>query len=814
MSLTRTTSVIFFLFASFLPAQAADTEDYPITPVEFNKVRLEDAFWQPRLHTNLTVTLPANFKKSEETGRISNFAKAGGLMEGKHEGIFFNDSDVFKIVEGASYSLVLHPDPELDKYLDHLISLFAAAQEDDGYLYTARTIDPESAPPVIGKERWENIKVAHELYNVGHMYEAAVAHFQATGKRNFLEVAIKNADLVCSVFGPGRKYATPGHQEIEIGLVKLYRVTADPKYLDTARFFVEQRGNAENRELFGEYCQDHKPLTRQAEAVGHAVRAGYFYAGAADVAALTGNQDYVAALDRIWDDMAGKKMYLTGGVGAQRRGEQFGAAYELPNESAYAETCAAIANILWNQRMFLRKGQSKYIDILERALYNGFLSGISLTGDTFFYVNPLASDGHSPFNHGSCLRQPWFDCSCCPTNIVRILPSLGGYVYAVQGDAVHVNLYIAGKAAFPVNGRPLALEQQTRYPWKGTVHLILSPEAESAFEIRLRVPGWALGQPVPSDLYHYENGINVPVSVQVNGEVMPDEVNENGYITLRRSWKPGDRITLELPMNVRYAVSHDAVEVNRNRVAVERGPLVYCAEGIDNSGRVSHRFFPADSSWETRELEILPGSAVTALTGAVGAVYRDAEGSPVRLEKEPVTLIPYYAWAHRGAGEMQVWVARNAETAQAAPLPTVASMAQATASHIWESDTPAALNDLLEAKSSSDTAIPRFTWWPHKASREWVQYDFQKETSVEEVAVYWFDDAPEGGCRVPDHWEVQYRAGDEWVSVSNPSGYPTALNQFNEVSFTPVTTDALRLCVRLQRDFSAGILEWKVTEAK
>lgn len=816
MNLFRVVSAAAFVFfLPLIPQTEAQMKDYPIQPVEFTKVHFSDGFWLPRLEINRTVTLPANFKKSEETGRISNFAKAGGLMEGKHEGIFFNDSDVFKIVEGAAYSLATHPDPELDKYLDDLIALFAAAQEEDGYLYTARTIDPENAPKTIGKERWENIRSAHELYNVGHMYEAAVAHFQVTGKRNFLNVAIKNADLICSVFGPGKKYAVPGHEEIEIGLVKLYRATGNQAYLDMARFFVEQRGQSEHRELFGDYCQDHKPLTQQDEAVGHSVRAGYFYAGAADVAVLTENEDFIAALDRIWENMTDKKMYLTGGIGAQRQGEQFGANYELPNDSAYAETCAAIASILWNQRMFLMKGESKYIDILERALYNGFLSGISLTGDAFFYVNPLSSDGYAPFNHGSCLRQPWFGCSCCPTNIVRLLPSLGGYVYAVRDDAVYVNLYIAGKASFTVNGKPLALEQRTDYPWNGTISLTVSPaEQADTFELRLRIPGWALGKPVPGDLYSYADTDTAPVTLRINGGEASPTVNENGYICLRRSWAPGDIVTLELPMPVQSVVSHEAVQSNRNRMAVERGPLVYCAEGIDNDGQVFCRFLKTDTVWTPQPLEILPGATVTALTGTGGIVYRDKEDVPPRIETKQITLIPYYAWAHRGAGEMQVWLAQDAATAEPSPPPTVASTARATASHTFENDSPAALNDQREPESSRDDAIRRFTWWPHKGSREWVQYDLAHETTINKASVYWFDDAPNGGCRAPAKWEIQHLVNNEWIPVQNTSAYTTLLNQYNEVNFEPVTVSALRLIVRLQHDYSAGILEWKLSETR
>lgn len=800
--------------SSLATVNAASLEDYPIVPVDFTRTSFDDVFWKYRLDVNQKVTLPANFTKSEETGRLSNFAKAGGLMEGKHEGIFFNDSDVFKIVEGAAYTLALDYDGELDAYLDNLIGWFAAAQEEDGYLYTARTIDPENGPKAIGKERWENIRHAHELYNVGHMYEAAVAHYQATGKRNFLDVAIKNADLIRRVFGPGKMYSTPGHQEIEIGLVKLYRATGNQNYLDMARFFIEQRGNAENRELFGDYCQDHKPLAEQDEAVGHSVRAGYFYAGAADVAALTNNEEYITALDRIWENVVGKKLYLTGGLGAKHQGEQFGANYELPNASAYAETCAAIANILWNQRMFLLKGESKYIDVLERSLYNGFLSGISLQGDAFFYVNPLASDGMGKFNHGSCLRQPWFDCSCCPTNIVRLLPSLPGYVYAVQNDAVYVNLYIAGKSAFEVHGTTLTLEQKTEYPWMGDVKISVSPEKEVAFTLMLRIPGWAIGHPVPSDLYRYVTPPSGVISIAVNGEEIPFEQNNKGYVTIQRTWKTGDIVSLNLPMPVNAVIAHEAIADNKNRFAFEKGPLVYCAEGIDNEGRVQHRFLDENTTWDTALLEIIPNVSVIALTGQGHAIYRDAPDTPLRIENEALTLIPYYAWAHRGAGEMLVWLARDKDTAKTPPLPTLASSAKAEASYICSTDTLAALNDTIEPKSSQDSEIPRFTWWPHKGSKEWVQYTFESETRVGETSVYWFDDSPHGGCRPPVKWELQYLQGDKWIPVKNKSSYKIDLNQYNVVAFEAVSTSAVRLAVSLQRDFSGGILEWKIAEEK
>lgn len=447
------------------------TRDYPIQPVPFTQVEILDGFWRPRFDINREVTIPYNFQKCEETGRISNFAKAGDLEVGEFEGIFFNDSDVFKVIEGASYSLQLNPDPELEQYLDDVIAKIAAAQEEDGYLYTNRTIEPEKAADEGGTERWTNLEVFHELYNVGHLYEAAVAHYQATGKRTLLEVALMNADLILEVFGPDKNMGVPGHEEIEIGLVKLYRVTGEEKYLNLARFFVEQRGNAEGHELYGKYAQDHEPVLQQGEAVGHAVRAGYLYSGVADVAALTGEDTYVQAIDRIWMNVVSKKLYLTGGIGSSRRGEAFGSNYELPNATAYNETCAAIANMLWNHRLFLLKGDSKYMDVFERTLYNGFLAGVSMEGDTFFYPNPLEFDGVYTFNQGSVGRKPWFDCSCCPVNVVRMIPSLPGYIYAVREHEVFVNLYINSQASLQVAGTPLTITQQSQYPWNGTILL-------------------------------------------------------------------------------------------------------------------------------------------------------------------------------------------------------------------------------------------------------------------------------------------------------------------------------------------------------
>ncbi len=623
--------------------------DYPIQPIPFTQVAIRDEFWRGRIDTAVSVTIPYDFEKCEETGRIDNFAKAGGLMDGAHEGIFFNDSDVFKVVEGAAYALQIAPDAQLDAYLDELIEKFAAAQEDDGYLYTARTIDPANAPEPCGPERWSNLRVNHELYNVGHMYEAAAAHFEATGKRALLDIALMNADLIDAVFGPGKICDVPGHQEIELGLVRLFRVTGEARYLRLAQHFLDLRGRADLRAIYGPYCQDHLPVTEQAEAVGHAVRAGYMYAGMTDIAALTGDKDYARAVKTLWDNVAGKKLALTGGIGARHEGEAFGDDYELPNLTAYNETCAAQANILWNQRMFLLTGEAKYIDVLERSLYNGFLAGVGRDGRSFYYVNPLACDGEYQFNRESSMaRQPWYDCSCCPTNVVRLLPSLSGYVYASGDDALYVNLYIAGRARLALKGAEVSISQTTNYPEDGEIDIEVTVSQPTEFTLRLRVPSFAQGRPLPTDLYRYVDGGGAVVSVSVDGADVP-LVMRDGYAEIRREWRGRSRVRLQLPMPIRRVVAHPAVTDLAGRVALERGPLVYALEAVDNGADVLALALPDDAPVSAeRRPELLGGVTV------IGGEALDAGG-----ERVDISAVPYYAWGHRGAGKMNVWLRRS-----------------------------------------------------------------------------------------------------------------------------------------------------------
>ncbi len=775
--------------------------DYSITQVPFDKVKVDGSFWAKRLEINRAVTLPHNFRECEKTGRIDNFAIAGGLKQGKFVGIHFNDSDVYKAIEAASYHLALQPDARLDRYLDSVIALIGAAQEPDGYLYTARKLIRDDYQPPGGKERWVGIKDgSHELYNVGHMYEAAVAHFHATGKRNLLDIAIKNADLLCATFGPGKRGEVPGHQEIEIGLVKLYRVTGKEKYLDLARFYLDERGNAKGHELMGEYCQDHKPVREQTTAVGHSVRAAYMYAGMADVAALTGDSTYVQALDRIWDDVVGTKLYVTGGLGASGGNEGFSSGYELPNLTAYCETCAAIANALWNNRMFLWHGDGKYFDVIERAVYNNVLSGIGMSGDCFFYPNRLEALATG------AKRSAWFECACCPPNDARFIPSLQGWIYAYDRKNLFVNLFIGSETTVPMEAQDVSIRQVTSYPWDGTVVLTVDPQKPATFGLNLRIPGWAQNRPVPSDLYRYLDESAKKVSIKVNGKSIAYNVVKN-YAVIVRSWKKGDRVELNLPMEVRRVVAHPNLKDDRGRVALERGPIVFCLEGEDNKeGRVVNLVVPDDAAFTTEFRGDLLGG-VQMIKGTAIPVKRTLEGKVVTGEKQDIAAIPYFAWAHRERCEMTVWPARENEYARAQPAPTVAYLSKASASG---ERSPEVLKYQMAPASSMDQSCPYLHWWPKKGSTEWVEYDFAKEETVGKAEVYWFDDSGSGECRVPASWRILYKDGDDWKPVEQTTPYEIRKDQFNVVRFKPVKTNALKLEVGLAPDFSAGVYTWNV----
>ncbi|MCH8252088.1 MAG: glycoside hydrolase family 127 protein [Planctomycetes bacterium] len=620
------------------------------------KVRIDDEFWSPRLKANADVTIPHALDKCDRTGRIANFARAAGTLNGEHEGLVYNDSDLYKVIEGASYVLARRPDPKLDRQLDELITRIAGAQQTDGYLNTYFTL---AAP----HRRWTDLRAKHELYCAGHLFEAAVAHHEATGKASLLDVATKFADHIDAIFGPGSCHAAPGHPEVEIGLVRLFRATGDRRYLRLAKFFLDQRGHGEQRPCYGSYAQDHKPVLEQAEAVGHAVRAIYLYCGMADVGAMTGESGYQTAIDRLWENVVSRKLYITGGVGARGAGEAFGNDYELPNDSAYAETCAAIANAMWNHRLFLVHRDARYFDVLERVLYNGFLAGVSLRGDRFFYTNPLAWDGVSAFNQRAKERLDWFGCACCPTNVARFMASLPGLVYAHDDAAIYINLFVAGTAEVTLRNISVQLDQRTRYPWDGRIRIEVRPERPADFTLHVRIPGWAVELPVPSDLYRFLNASNRKVALRVNGRpVDPDP--SAGYAVIRRTWREGDCVELDLPMVVRRVVSHEKVPANAGCIALQRGPIVYCIEAVDHDCGVHHVALPDGATLTPRHRPDLLGG-VTVLSGVGVAARFDGNGK--RFESEPVHLmaIPYYAWNHRGPGWMAVWLPRNPASMEA-----------------------------------------------------------------------------------------------------------------------------------------------------
>jgi DUF1680 family protein len=649
----KTPSILSILLSSLFSSVAlhatapAPSHDYPVRPVPFTEVHLNDFFWAPRIETNRSVSIPFAFKQCEDTARLLNFEEAAAALQGrplanpKMTEFPFDDTDIYKVLEGASYALSVKPDPKLDAYLDFLIAKIAAAQEPDGYIYTFRTMKSPTPHKWVGAERWVNERVlSHELYNLGHLYEAAVAHYQATGKRSLLDVALRSADLLDKTFGPGKQTIWPGHQIVEMGLAKLYRCTGDERYIRLAKFMLDSR-HPDGHPGSGPYNQSNKPVVEQSEAIGHAVRAGYMYAGMADVAALTGDLSYVQAIDRIWNDVVQSKLYLTGGIGARHQGEAFGAAYELPNLSAYNETCAAIANVYWNQRLFLLHGDARYADVLECTLYNGVLSGVSLDGKGFFYPNPLESDG-------SHQRQPWFGCACCPGNMTRFLASVSGYQYAQSKGRVYANLYASGRASLRLeNGDKLELEQKTAYPWDGRIELVLGSDKPVAFSLLLRVPGWARNEPLPGNLYRFEDRCEEAPLLKLNGVELKAELRQ-GYLEVTREWKPGDRVELWLPMPVRRVRANDKVEADRGRVALQRGPIVYCVEDADNGAGISRRLSlsgTASLSVEQRP-DMLGGISV------IRGIARLQGGS----DEKSFLAIPYFAWANRGKNEMCVWL--------------------------------------------------------------------------------------------------------------------------------------------------------------
>lgn len=812
---------------ALLPAQAQKrhaSAGYPITPVPFTSVKVwNNSFWGQRLETSRRVTIPLAFSKCESEGRYKNFERAADNLKhpsdkydvAKLMPYSFDDTDPYKTIEGASYILQTYPDAKLKHYIDSVLDIIGAAQEPDGYLYTARTQNYIHPHPWAGDKRWSKEEdLSHELYNLGHMVEGAVAHYQATGSRKFLDIAIRYADCVVREVGPrpGQACVVPGHQIAEMALCKLYLVTGNRKYLDEAKFFLDYRGKTA---IKNEYSQSHKPVIEQDEAVGHAVRATYMYAGMADVAALTGDTAYIHAIDRIWDNIVSKKLYITGGIGATNNGEAFGKNYELPNMSAYNETCAAIGNVYVNYRLFLLHGQSKYFDVLERTLYNGLIDGVSMDGGGFFYPNPLESMGQHQ-------RQAWFGCACCPSNICRFLPSLPGYVYAVKDRNVFVNLFLSNNATLDVDGRKVALSQDTRYPWDGDIAIKVNANAAGLFGMKIRIPGWVKGQPVPSDLYYYSDGKRLGYSITVNGKPAAGKLTDDGYYTLTRKWKKGDVIRVHFDMEVRTVRANHKVTADRGQISIERGPIVYAAEWPDNNfnimnvlmnqqpaftlGTMPYSAFIADSL--KHKLTLYKDLNIATLTTPAQTLAYSKDGN-LSTQNVSLKLIPYFAWAHRGNGNMKVWLPQDVSAARPATPATLASLAKVN----FSSKVPArnSVNDGLVPADENDRSIPYCHWWPKKNTTEWVTYTFPDAKDIKSSTVYWYDDQPWGGCKVPDNWKIYYQDDNgNWQPVTGADAYPTKKGAACTVNFNQVKTKAVKLEFKQPEQLSCGIFEWSV----
>ena len=779
--------------------------DYPVQPIAFSKVKLNDRFWLPRLRVQKNETVPFALDKTEPAAE--NLRRCGAFLRGEESELpithRFISSDLYKVMESAAYLLNLESDPALEARMDSLIELIGKAQKDDGYLYVAHTCNVPNVEEM-GPAPYTWVVHSHELYNVGHMYEGAVAYFEATGKRTWLDIAEKSAQHVNKVFFEGDPNynegkpinQAPGHQEPELALCRLYRATGNKLYLEMAKKFLDIRGVTYRPEGKGtmspSYAQQHVAVSEQFSAVGHAVRAAYMYAGMADVTALTGDDSYAYALERLWEDIVDKKMHITGGLGAIHGIEGFGDEYDLPNKEAYNETCAAISNVFFNHRMTLLHKDAKYFDVAEVSLFNNSLAGINLDGNKFFYVNPLEATGQDLFNHGLSGRAPWFDCACCPSNIARVMTHVGGYMYAVEEDTILTLLYCANSITIPVGGTEVTIDQVTNYPYEGAIRLHLALEGVATFSLKLRIPTWALGEQfVPGKLYHFSEKTEASWSLKVNGEPF-EAVVDKGFIEINRVWADGDHIDLDLPMPVRYNVCDDQVPANRGRVALTRGPLVLCAEEPDNDGAVQ-RFFtpelPSEDKIEVNWVEegILSGSPLVTIP-----LSEISEGG---VQNAKAHFIPYSLWNNRGNSSMIVWLPTTEQMATRHLMKMGADHAKygvmSSSSASEESDLEA-IKTVRMPSSSADETLP--AWVSSGESKtEWLEMNFSEPQSIDRVGLYWVN---RDSIELPDNWSMEYLQSGKWHTFKKyiTDVFGVTADKFNTVHpAEELTCDGLRI---------------------
>ena len=798
-----------------------------IKPVPFHKVEMTSDFWRPRLITQRKVLVPFAFEKTKPG--VAHLQAAADYLAGKkvedHRPHRFIDSDLYKVMEGAAYLAQLQDDPELESQFDRIVDVIAAAQEPDGYLYPSHTTKVGSDKNMMGNKPYTFVVHSHELYNMGHLYEAAIAYFQATGKDKLLKVAEKNALHVNRVFFEGDPnyndgkpiQQAPGHQEMELALVKLSNVTGKKLYLEMAEKFLEIRGKTyvPNGEgvMSPTYAQQHAPLENQSEAVGHAVRATYLYAAMADIAALKQKNSYTDALHRIWANLTDTRMHITGGLGAVHGIEGFGPKYLLPNADAFNETCAAVGNVLFNFRMFLVHQDAKYLDVAEVSLLNNVLAAVNLEGNRFFYVNPLEADGKYPFNHGTAGRAPWFGTACCPSNMARLLPQVQGMTYAHNDKNLYFAMYAETSTHLNIAGTALSIKQTTDYPNDGMVKISLDPEKPTTFTAHLRIPTWTGNQFVPGKLYKYVNQSNEDWSISVNGAKTKAKVVK-GFATIKRTWKKGDQIVLDLPMPLQINECDNRVEENQNRLAFTRGPFVLCAEGIDNGG-ATQRFFlnrkKVAKKFKLASVQLASGSfsQVKTKANAVDALGKEEDRS--------LSLIPYYAWNNRKPGSMTIWFPTTPKLAVFDPhkLPKKSVFSSIEASHTSELDTASAVGDGKEPKWSSGKSVPRWTSRPQLGKAQWIEGHFSTPRKVRDIGVYWMQDQQD--VKFPQEWSLEVRNKGKWepFELYVTDRYDNRANQYNVVHpAAPLTCDAIRINMVPQPDAAVGILEVQVAFEK
>ncbi len=820
-SVLRLSLIATLVFAS---ASSATAADYPLKPVPFNKVEMTSDFWRPRLETQRKTLVPFAFEKTQPG--VEHLKAARDFLAGKkvedHRAHRFIDSDLYKVMEGAAYLLQLRRDPELENTLDDLADVIAGAQHENGYLYPSHTTGAGSSKNMMGNEPYTFIVHSHELYNVGHLYEAAIAYYRATGKKKLLNVAEKSAAHINRVIFEGDPdynggkpiRQAPGHQEMELALVKLYRVTGKQLYLDMARKFLEIRGVTYVPEGDGvmspTYAQQHAPVTEQKEAVGHAVRATYLYSAMADVGTLTGEPAYGKALDRIWGNITNTRMHITGGLGAVHGIEGFGPQYELPNADAFNETCAAVGNVLFNYRMFLLHKDAKYLDVAEVALLNNVLAAVNLEGNRFFYVNPLDADGKYPFNHGTAGRAPWFGTACCPSNMARLLPQVPGMTYAHDDNDLYITFFAESRTEVELNGTWVKVEQRTAYPNDGEISVAINPKKPTSFRLRLRIPTWTQERFVPGELYRYADSSAAPIELSVNGDRVKATI-EKGFATIDRQWKPGDRVVLNLPMPVRVTECHPAVKANDKRIAFTRGPFVLCAEGVDNDGATQRFFFeemPDTTNAKVKTTRIESGSFLQADVSAQ-AVTESGDSETTKL-----ALTPYYAWNNRGFASMTVWFPTKADMAVFDPLalPEESVFSEITASHTADEDTIVAIGDGDAGKNSSGSKASRWTSRGQPGKDQWVIGRFREAKSIRSVGVYWMN-RWQGDVKLPNDWSLEVEQDGTWkpFELYTTDKYDTRTNQFNVVHpAAPTKCDAIRINMTAREDTAVGILEVQV----